>query len=90
MTTVQPAYGLPEYTQAEVWADGFGVWHARVPRTDDKPRYAAFQSIRAELVARGDIGPMLTDTHGMSIMRVKELDRGTDSLVFAEYWKDGS
>lgn len=37
------------------WANGFGIWHARVPYTDDAEK-AARAAIRTELAARGAVG----------------------------------
>lgn len=34
------------------WADGFGVWHARVPRAVDSPVDLARWALREELLAR--------------------------------------
>lgn len=38
-----------------VWANGFGVWHARVPVTSDSRRVAQ-RAIRRELELRGAVG----------------------------------
>lgn len=37
------------------WANGFGVWHARVPYTDDAAKLAR-SAIRTELRDRGETG----------------------------------
>ena len=37
---------------AQVWADGFGVWHARVPATPHRHEMTAYRAIRSELETR--------------------------------------
>jgi hypothetical protein len=36
------------------WANGYGVWHARVPHTDDAEK-SARAAIRTEIVARDSV-----------------------------------
>lgn len=37
------------------WANGYGIWHARVPE-GPSAAHIARHAIRAELKARGDVG----------------------------------
>ena len=61
------------------WADGFGVWHASVPATDDRrsDAAAARKLIRAELEARSALGVR-------PVFRIKLKYKADDTLVYCE------
>ena len=40
----------------KTWADGFGRWYAAVAGDAPDPRRVAREAIRAELLARGELG----------------------------------
>lgn len=62
------------------WANGFGVWHARVPRNAGFPLIAARRAIRDELLAR--VKDCRRDVW-MYPVRVLELDEA-ETLVYRE------
>jgi hypothetical protein len=62
------------------WADGFGVWHARVDKDDDDALGAAQDALCAELVPRyADIDPACWT----AAERVPDLDTDT-TIVYRE------
>jgi hypothetical protein len=80
---------MPTKYSVHTWADGFGLWHARVTGpvpASDGFRRAASRAIRSELEARGDI------TTG-AVIRLTEVYRtvfaeGTVSAEFRESYTD--
>ena len=62
------------------WADGFGVWHVRVPRDAASPLITARRALRDELT------PRVRDVRRSIYMRparVPELDT-PDTIVYRE------
>lgn len=62
------------------WADGWGVWHARVPRDCVSPLIAARRALRDELVPRE---PRCDRAVWMHPERIPELDTD-DTIVYRE------
>lgn len=56
--------------KVHTWANGFGVWHARINADTDNAPVKAGKAIREELIARGDVGRFSP----VNIERVEELD----------------
>jgi hypothetical protein len=61
------------------WADGFGIWHASVPATDNRRSDAALARslIMAELEARSAPGVR-------PVFRIKLKYKADDTLVYCE------
>lgn len=74
----EQATNVPKVT---AWADGYGVWHVRVPRHCVSPVVAARRALRDELTARE--GEHLAREVWMHPVRVPELDT-EDTVVYAE------
>lgn len=65
---------------AHTWADAFGTWHVRVPRTDDRPVTTASRALRDEIAGR--------DAHAhpnvwLKPVRARDKD-DADSIVYKE------
>lgn len=65
------------------WADGYGVWHVRVPREVGTPEATAQRALRDELVARESAGTPVPPEVYTNPVRVPDLDDDT-SIVFRE------
>lgn len=61
------------------WADGFGIWHARVPLTPDS-RNVAQRAIRRELEARGALG----EGYRVRVRQVADAARVRGTVTYAE------
>jgi hypothetical protein len=68
-------------SSVQTWANGFGIWHARVPVTSDS-REVAHRAIHRELVARDEIRP--SDGHRLYIRPVADPDRIPFTVTYAE------
>lgn len=76
-----PASPLP---RVHTWANGFGVWHARVPRHAVAPLVAARRALRDELLAReNNVRPEIW----LRPERVEDLDN-EDTIVYRENTRD--
>jgi hypothetical protein len=66
-----------------VWANGFGIWHVRVPRDCVSPLIAARRALRDELTARE---AHCARSVWMYPVRVPELDAHgePDTIVYRE------
>lgn len=78
---------LPEGAQcpipAATWADGFGVWHARVTTTPDAPQ-VALAAIVHELEIRGDLYDHDASMIGVTLADPKLYTYGPDTAVYVE------
>lgn len=62
------------------WADGFGVWHVRVPAVHPNPRALAVMMLRDELTARdASVAPSVYEQPA----RAADLDTA-ETLVYTE------
>jgi uncharacterized lipoprotein YmbA len=68
---------------AHTWANGFGVWHARVSRTAASPLIAARRALRDELQARESRSAPVDREIWMRPVRVPEHDTA-DTIVYRE------
>lgn len=69
---------------ANTWANGFGVWHARVPRNCASPLIAARRALRDELEQREN---NVARYVWLDAVRVPELDTD-DTVVYRENMGD--
>jgi hypothetical protein len=65
------------------WANGFGVWHVRVPRGAASPLIAARRALRDELTARESPSMPVAREIYMHPERVPDLDTA-DTVVYRE------
>lgn len=65
------------------WADGRGIWHARVSRHAASPVIAARGALRDELQARESPAQPVDRRFWMEAVRVPEMD-DEDTLVYRE------
>jgi hypothetical protein len=70
----------PLHPRVTTWADGFGVWHVRVPKDSASPVVAARRALRAELLEREE---HVAGWVWMQAVRVPEQDT-EDGIVFRE------
>lgn len=69
---------MPQFN-VNVWADGFGIWHASVPKTEARTEAReARKLIMAELRARGDVGK------GFRLRVTHERFTGHGTVVYRE------
>ena len=71
---------VEHWPEVSTWADGFGVWHARVPlvpRGAARPEVRALHAIASEITSRDEAGP----GHQVEVLLVEE---GQFTAVYRE------
>jgi hypothetical protein len=74
---------MTKLANVTTWADGFGLWHARVPRHAASPLIAARHALRDELTARESASVPTARGLWMHPVRVHALDTD-ETIVYRE------